>query len=69
MTYLDETIPANKGDPVQQFEIQQNMSELPLTKHPKGGVPIRLVILGGWGLMPGRTATPKPCCTPGGGCC
>lgn len=71
MTYLYETIPAKEGDPVEQFEIQQSMNDLPLTQHPETGVPIRRVILGGWGLVTGKN-TPKSqssCCTPGSGCC
>lgn len=51
MTYLYETIPARKGDPVKQFEIKQSVHDAPLTTHPETGEPIRRVILGGWGLM------------------
>lgn len=71
MTYLYETIPQQEGDPVEQFEIQQSMSDLPLTQHPETGVPVRRVILGGWGLMTGKGAsTPQSTgCTPGSGCC
>ena len=71
MTYLYETIPQNEGDPVEQFEIQQSMNEVPLTRHPETGVPVRRVILGGWGLMTGRgTGAPSSaCCSPGSGCC
>jgi predicted nucleic acid-binding Zn ribbon protein len=71
MTYLYETIPANEGDPVEQFEIQQNMSDMPLTQHPETGAPVRRVILGGWGLMTGKSssAPQMSCCTPGSGCC
>ena len=71
MTYLYETIPANEGDPVEQFEIQQSMNDLPLTRHPETGVPVRRVILGGWGLMTGKgsSAPQASCCPPGSGCC
>jgi predicted nucleic acid-binding Zn ribbon protein len=71
MTYLYETIPQNEGDPIEQFEIQQSMSDLPLTQHPKTGVPVRRVILGGWGLMTGKGSTVPSAssCTPGSGCC
>ena len=70
MTYLYETIPANDGDPVEQFEIQQSMSDMPLTKHPETGQAIRRVILGGWGLVMEQPIAPKSsCCTPGSGCC
>ena len=71
MTYLYETIPQIEGDPVEQFEIQQNMNDLPLTQHPETGLPVRRVILGGWGLMTGKgTSIPQSgCCAPGSGCC
>lgn len=68
MTYLYETIPTNEGDPVTQFEIQQDVNDQPLTKHPETGEPIRRVILGGWGLVLDKPAMPKTCCTPGSGC-
>lgn len=71
MTYLYETLPQHEGDPVEQFEIQQSMNDLPLTHHPETGVPVRRVILGGWGLMTGKTmSVPQSnACTPGSGCC
>ena len=71
MTYLYETIPACEGDAVEQFEIAQSMTDLPLTIHPETGVPVRRVILGGWGLTPGKALSsfPEGCCTPGSGCC
>lgn len=51
MTYLYETIPAQEGAEVKHFEIEQRMGDLPLTKHPETGEPIRRVILGGWGKV------------------
>lgn len=71
MTYLYETIPQNEGEPVEQFEHQQSMNDLPLTQHPVTGVPVRRVILGGWGLVTGKgaSAPQSACCTPGSGCC
>jgi predicted nucleic acid-binding Zn ribbon protein len=65
MTYLYETIPTREGDEVKRFEIKQSMSDLPLTKHPETGEPIRRVILGGWGLGTGQQATSK---SKAGGC-
>ena len=50
MTYLYETIPLNEGDAVEHFEIEQNLSDLPMTEHPATGQPIQRVILVGWGL-------------------
>lgn len=71
MTYLYETIPAQEGDEVRQYEIKQSMSELPLSIHPETGESIRRVILGGWGLMPGKAAArPQDGCGCGPGeCC
>lgn len=71
MTYLYETLPANEGDSVEQFEVQQSLNELPLTQHPQTGVPVRRVILGGWGVFAGDSGsqTDQSCCTPGSGCC
>ncbi len=65
MTYLYETIPARKGEAVKQFEIKQSANDAPLTKHPETGVPIRRVILGGWGLVTGKPASSG---TSSGGC-
>jgi predicted nucleic acid-binding Zn ribbon protein len=71
MTYLYETIPANEGDPIEQFEVQQSMNDLPLTQHPETGAPVRRVILGGWGLTTSRSnsSPAQTSCTPGSGCC
>jgi predicted nucleic acid-binding Zn ribbon protein len=73
MTYLYETIPTQKGDKVKQFEIKQSADDAPLTKHPETGEPIRRVILGGWGLVTGKTTSSTPSkggcgCGPSG-CC
>ena len=69
MTYLYETIPVLENDPVDHFELEQDPSDQPFTKHPNTGLPIRRVILGGWGLPPEKSALPKTCCIPGSGCC
>lgn len=73
MTYLYETVPANKGDQVKQYEIKQSAEEAPLTVHPETGEPIRRVILGGWGLVnakPIRGLTSSGDCGCGpNGCC
>lgn len=72
MTYLYETIPAQEGEEVKRYEIQQSIHDDALTVHPETGERIRRVILGGWGLITGKTSAPssgESCCTPGGGCC
>jgi predicted nucleic acid-binding Zn ribbon protein len=66
MTYLYETVPVLEGDPVVHYEIEQNMSDLPLTQHPETGEIIRRVILGGWGI---GTSTPNSSCCGPKGCC
>lgn len=73
MTYLYETIPARDGDEVKRFEIKQGANEAPLTRHPETGLPIRRVILGGWGLNlspSDRSGSQTGSCGCGpGGCC
>jgi predicted nucleic acid-binding Zn ribbon protein len=64
-TYVYETIPAKGGEKPQYFEIKQNMNSKPLTKHPETGVPIRRVVLGGFGVLSGKSADSGS----GGGCC
>lgn len=73
MTYLYETIPTHDGGKVKQFEIKQSANDAPLTKHPETGEPIRRVILGGWGLITGKSTGSAPSkggcgCGPSG-CC
>jgi predicted nucleic acid-binding Zn ribbon protein len=50
-TYIYETIPTKKGRKPRQFEIEQKMSDPPLTRHPKTGEPVRRVITGGSGWV------------------
>jgi len=73
MTYLYETIPTKEGDAVQQFEIKQSLTDLPLAQHPETGVPIRRVIIGGWGAVTGKIntqpASGNSCCCGPDGCC
>ncbi len=66
MTYLYETVPVLPGEDIVHYEIEQEMSDLPLTQHPETGELIRRVILGGWGISTGKADT--PCCGPNG-CC
>ena len=70
-TYVYETIPAKAGEKPQYFEIKQNMNAKPLTKHPETGMPIRRVVLGGFGVLSGKSAdsgSGGSCCS-GSGCC
>ena len=71
MTYLYETIPAKEGDPVCQFEYKQSMNDAPLTKHPETGEAVRRIILGGYGLMTGKSSSSSSAAnqSSGGHCC
>ncbi|HOX57390.1 MAG TPA: zinc ribbon domain-containing protein [Candidatus Paceibacterota bacterium] len=64
-TYVYETIPVKAGEKPRYFEIKQNMNAKPLTKHPETGVAIRRVVLGGFGVLSGKSADSGS----GGGCC
>jgi predicted nucleic acid-binding Zn ribbon protein len=50
-TYIYETIPKNPKEKPRQFEVEQKMSDPPLTTEPKTGLPVRRVITGGSGLV------------------
>lgn len=50
-TYVYETIPAKAGEKPRRFEVEQRMSDPPLTKDPQTGLPVRRVILGGSGIV------------------
>jgi predicted nucleic acid-binding Zn ribbon protein len=50
-TYVYETIPQKRGEKPRQFEVQQKMSDAPLTHDPETGVPVRRVITGGSGWI------------------
>lgn len=73
-TYVYETIPQQPGEKPDYFEIKQGMNDQPLNQHPDTGVPIRRVILGGFGILSsGKPTAAAPssggsCCS-GSGCC
>ena len=50
-TYVYETIPANSDEKPRRFEVQQKMSDPPLTTDPVTGQPVRRIIVGGSGLV------------------
>lgn len=50
-TYVYETIPQKEGDEARTFEIEQKMSDPPLTHDPETGLPVRRLIVGGSGLI------------------
>jgi predicted nucleic acid-binding Zn ribbon protein len=50
-TYVYETIPKSPNEKPRRFEVEQKMSDPPLTKDPETGLPVRRVIVGGSGLV------------------
>ena len=75
MIYIYETVPAARGEEIRRFELKQSIHDAALTRHPDTGETIRRVIVGGAGIITGKSAgsgagAAKPthggCC--GGGC-
>jgi predicted nucleic acid-binding Zn ribbon protein len=50
-TYVYETIPASPDEKPRRFEVQQKMSDPPLTTDPQTGEPVRRIIVGGSGWI------------------
>ena len=50
-TYTYETVPRDAKEKPRRFEVQQRMSDPPLRKDPKTGLPVRRIITGGSGLV------------------
>jgi predicted nucleic acid-binding Zn ribbon protein len=50
-TYVYETIPRRPNQKPRRFEVEQKMSDPPLTTDPKTGERVRRVIVGGSGLV------------------
>jgi predicted nucleic acid-binding Zn ribbon protein len=50
-TYVYETIPNKPKARPRRFEVEQRMSDPPLKKDPRTGLPVRRVIVGGSGLV------------------
>ena len=50
-TYVYETIPQKKGQKSRRFEVEQKMSDDPLTHDPKTGMPCKRIIVGGSGWV------------------
>jgi len=68
-TYVYETVPADEGEAVRTYEIQQSMRDAALTAHPETGEPIRRVITGGLGVMTSSKGGPAPRPAAGGRGC
>lgn len=68
-TCVYETIPQKADEKSQHFEFAQNMTDPPLTQHPETGVPVRRVIIGGYGVLKKDAASSNPGqCGPRCGC-
>lgn len=67
-TYIYETIPSNDVEQPKRFEVRQSMKDSALTHHPDTGVPVRRVIVGGTGVMGGKSSGPAPSSSGGGSC-
>lgn len=67
-TYVYETIPQKPGEKPRHFEIKQKMSDMPLTRHPDSGAPVRRVILGGYGVLSAPQKKSRTREHTGGGC-
>lgn len=66
-TYVYETIPQKPEDAVRRFEVRQSMNDAPLTHDPESGLPVKRIILGGFGIMSKGAAPMAQGC--GGGEC
>lgn len=66
--YVYESIPGKPGEKAQCYEIEQSMTDEPLTTLPETGEPIRRVILGGYGIL-SSTGKEKNSSGCGPGCC
>jgi predicted nucleic acid-binding Zn ribbon protein len=66
-TYVYETIPQNDVEQPKRFEVRQSMSDSALTHHPDTGTPVRRVVVGGTGVMGGKSSAPAQRST-GGSC-
>ena len=65
-TYVYETIPEDPGHKPTYYEIKQSMTDAPLSQHPETGIPIRRVVLGGFGVL--KSGNKSQAAGPRGGC-
>lgn len=72
MIYLYETVPSAEGEEARRFEIKQSIHDAPLTHHPETGDPVRRVIVGGLGIITGKSVSSQSshggCGCGNGGC-
>ncbi|MBJ06253.1 MAG: hypothetical protein CMO40_03925 [Verrucomicrobiaceae bacterium] len=50
-TYVYETIPEKADEKPRRFEVQQKMTDPPLTHDPDSGLPVKRIITGGSGIV------------------
>ncbi|MBL49947.1 MAG: hypothetical protein CMP28_13500 [Roseibacillus sp.] len=50
-TYVYETIPETSDEKPRRFEVQQKMTDPPLTHDPDSGLPVKRIITGGSGIV------------------
>ncbi len=50
-TYVYETIPEKSDEKPRRFEVQQKMTDPPLTHDPDSGLPVKRIITGGSGIV------------------
>jgi predicted nucleic acid-binding Zn ribbon protein len=73
-TYVYESIPETPGQKPAYYEIKQSMTDAPLSQHPETGIPIRRVVLGGFGVLKSGSKSQAAgaqggCGCDPGGCC
>lgn len=64
-TYVYETIPEDASAQPRRFEVEQRMSDAPLSHDPDTGLPVRRVITGGIGLIGAGVDAGAPACETG----
>jgi predicted nucleic acid-binding Zn ribbon protein len=67
-TYIYETIPSSETEQPKRFEVRQSMNDKALTHHPDSGTPVRRVIVGGTGVMGGKSSSSSSTPSGGGSC-
>lgn len=50
-TYVYETIPEKADEKPRRFEVQQKMTDPPLSHDPDSGLPVKRIITGGSGIV------------------
>ena len=67
-TYVYETIPESDNEKPVQFEVEQRITEKPLTHHPDTGQPVQRLISGGITLPIASSGQGDDCCGSSCGC-